>query len=110
MSQQLKLKEAPKIDFWLCGSVIALLTLGLVMVYSSSSAYAAKSFGDPEFFIRRQLMWCALGLGAIAFVLRVPTHIFSRRAGWFALFAVVCLHTVYTCVGVHSYTPISYWN
>ena len=101
MSQQLKLKEAPKIDLWLCGSVIALLTLGLVMVYSSSSAHAAKSFGDPEFFIRHQLMWCTLGLGGIALVLRVPTHIFSRRAGWFALFAVVlCAIVLIPGIGV----------
>ena len=101
MSEQMNLKQAPKLDPWLCGAVLTLLTLGLVMVYSSSSAYAGKLFGDPEYFIRRQLVWCGLGLGAIALILRVPTHVFSRRAGWFALIAVVlCALVLIPGIGV----------
>lgn len=101
MSASSETNQGFRHDFWLCLAVGILLTMGLVMVYSSSSAYAGKVFGDPEFFIRRQLVWCALGLGAIVAVVRVPTEIFSRRAGWFLLLALfLCALVLVPGVGV----------
>ena len=49
----------------LLSSVIILLMIGLVMVYSSSALIAGSSFHDSTYFLKRQLFYVGLGLGAI---------------------------------------------
>ena len=44
-------------------SVVGLVTLGMVMLFSTS-AFAQDSHGDPYYFLKRQLIWMVLGLGA----------------------------------------------
>ena len=51
--------------------VAALLGLGLVMVWSASSALAAESHGNPYYFLVKQLLWACLGLAAMLLVMRV---------------------------------------
>src|SRR3990170_933170 len=52
-------------DLWLFSTVLALLGLGVVMVYSSSAIVAAERFRDPYFFLKKQLSWGILGLVAL---------------------------------------------
>jgi len=52
-------------DLWLFGLVVALVSLGVVMVYSASAIIAADRFGDPYFFLRKQLFWAVLGMGCL---------------------------------------------
>ena len=49
-------------DVWLFGLVLALVSLGVVMVYSASAIIAAERFGDPYFFLKKQLFWAVLGM------------------------------------------------
>lgn len=60
-------RRAP--DYWLIIPVIALAGLGIVMVYSASSIVAGDRFGDPTFFLKRQVLWVLLGSAAL-----VVTH------------------------------------
>ena len=48
-------------DHVLSLTILSLLLIGFVMVYSSSAVYAMEEYGDPYFFIKRQAMWLALG-------------------------------------------------
>lgn len=52
-------------DTWLFGTAVALVSAGVVMIYSSSAIVAADKFGDPYFFLKRQLFWAALGFGCL---------------------------------------------
>ena len=52
-------------DLWLFSIVLALLGLGIVMVYSSSAIIAAERFRDPYFFMKKQLAFGILGLGVL---------------------------------------------
>jgi len=52
-------------DVWLFGLVLALVSLGVVMVYSASAILAADRFGDPFFFLKKQLFWAAIGGGCL---------------------------------------------
>ncbi len=52
-------------DLWLFGLVLALVSLGVVMVYSASAIIAADRFGDPLFFLKKQLFWAVLGMGCL---------------------------------------------
>lgn len=55
-------RVAGKIDSWLLILVLALLCIGLVMVYSSSSFVAAHTYGDASYFFQRQMFAVILGL------------------------------------------------
>jgi cell division protein FtsW len=58
-------------DMWLLAVVVALLSIGVVMVYSASAIVAADRFHDPYFFLKKQLFWALLGSGALLLALRV---------------------------------------
>ncbi|MBI2544731.1 MAG: FtsW/RodA/SpoVE family cell cycle protein [Candidatus Rokubacteria bacterium] len=52
-------------DMWLFGVVVALVSIGVVMVYSASALIAADRFRDPYFFLKKQLFWAVLGFGCL---------------------------------------------
>ncbi len=52
-------------DLILFAAVLALAGIGLVMVYSASSVVAFDRLDDSAYFLKRQAMWIALGLGAM---------------------------------------------
>lgn len=57
-----------------------LLALGVVMVYSSSAIYAREQYGDAAFFLKRHLIYLALGLVAAGAVLWLPAQQVRRWA------------------------------
>ena len=52
-------------DFGFLITVITLLVLGLLMVFSASYPSAYYNFGNGFYFIKRQLIWAALGTAAM---------------------------------------------
>ncbi|HET8577550.1 MAG TPA: putative lipid II flippase FtsW, partial [Methylomirabilota bacterium] len=52
-------------DLWLFGVVVALVSVGVVMVYSASAIIAADRFHDPLFFLKKQLFWALVGMGCL---------------------------------------------
>ncbi|MFH1130960.1 MAG: putative lipid II flippase FtsW, partial [Pseudomonadota bacterium] len=50
------------LDLVLMGVTLGLLSLGLVMVYSSSAVHANAKYGDSFFFLRRDLVYVMVGL------------------------------------------------
>lgn len=53
-------------DFWIFICILVLLALGSIMVFSSSAAYAYTHMGgDTYFFLKKQLLWVAVGLVAM---------------------------------------------
>ena len=62
-------KRAP--DYWLALAVIALVGLGLVMVYSASAIVAQDRIGDSAFFFKRQAGWVLLGAAAAMIAQRI---------------------------------------
>ncbi len=60
--------------------VAVLLTLGIVMLFSTS-ALAPGSHGDPYFFVKRQLMWLAVGFVVCLIASRLDYH-FWQKSWW----------------------------
>jgi cell division protein FtsW len=86
-----------KTDWVLFGSILALVSFGLVMVYSASSVVARLRFGYSGYYIFRQLFWAAIAVGAMMFLKRADYRKLNS-AGWaFASLSVVVvlLVTVY---------------
>jgi cell division protein FtsW len=52
-----------------------LVAFGLVMVYSATSASAALSNGDPAFYLKRQVVYAALGLLLLFLAYRTPFRV-----------------------------------
>ncbi len=65
-------------DLWLFGVVLALVTLGIVMVYSASAIIAADRFGDPFFFLKKQFFWAFLGVACLWVAMRVDYRTLER--------------------------------
>ena len=67
-------------DMWLFGAALVLVSIGVVMVYSASAILAADRFGDPHYFLKRQLFWALLGLGGLWAALAVDYRVLERVA------------------------------
>lgn len=42
-------------------ATLLLVTIGVVMLFSTSSLYAREKYGDPNYLLKRQLIWLAVG-------------------------------------------------
>ncbi len=67
-------------DAFLLMLTAALLGLGLVLVYSASSVFAAQSYGDAEHFLSLQLKWAAVGALGMWLASRQKSELLERRA------------------------------
>ena len=50
-----------KIDIWLLGSILLLWGLGIFTLYVCSQNFAIRAFGNPLYFVKRQLLCSAVG-------------------------------------------------
>ena len=57
---------------------IVLFGFGLVMIFSSSMVYANDRFHDPYFFIKKQIVFGIVGLGAMIVVSQIPYAFFVK--------------------------------
>ncbi len=57
-----------------------LVVTGIVMVYSTSAIYAKEFYGDPSFFLKRHLMYLAVGLLLSGWVLTVDSQKIRKYA------------------------------
>jgi len=98
----------------------ALVSLGLVMVYSASGARAgletrrivaeAQQLPEESFefhhsgaYLKRQAMWTVAGLAMLALMMRVPIAVLEKWAPWILLACLVALlAVVVTPLGVTS--------
>jgi cell division protein FtsW len=71
-------RVAGKIDSWLMMIVLALLCIGLIMVYSASSFLAAANYGDPSYFFQRQLLSALFGIIAMLITMRIDYRYWRR--------------------------------
>ncbi len=55
-------------DPWVLLAALALACLGLVMVYSASSALALKRYGEASYFLQRQVFHLLAGLALMTFL------------------------------------------
>jgi cell division protein FtsW len=70
-----------KPDLILLLATLLLVTIGTVMVYSSSSILAMERFRDGQFFLKKQLFFVCLGLGIMGLATRIPYYKL-RRLAW----------------------------
>src|SRR4026209_2173219 len=70
-------------DLWMAAAAIGLLFFGVVMVYSASGGER-----DTEQYLITQVQWAGLALLAMAVLMRVDYHFYSRPAFVYGFFLV----------------------
>ncbi len=79
------------LDFPLLAGCLALLGLGFVMVTSASSEVAAAQSDNSLYYMIRQLIYLAIGLGIGGIILLVPVASWQRHSGKLLIAAIVLL-------------------
>ena len=69
------------LDTWLLIAVLSLVTIGTVMIYSASSAWAQAKFVDSNVIFKRQFIRVVLGLSLMFLVTKIDYH-------WYRPFAI----------------------
>lgn len=70
---------------------MALLGLGLVMVWSASSTLAQESHGNPYHFVVKQGLWACLGVSAMLAVMRIDYRRLRQPAVVYGVLGVTSL-------------------
>ncbi|AWB45366.1 stage V sporulation protein E [Paenibacillus sp. CAA11] len=73
-----KVRRAP--DIWLLISILSLLVIGMVMVYSAGSVLGYHDYGDSFYFLKRQLLFAVLGLVAMFFAMNYDYRLLRKYA------------------------------
>lgn len=86
-------------DRLLLTSVLVLVLIGILMVFSSSFYYALQRFNDQYYFFKRELLWALIGLIGLGITSRI------RYQRWAAFSIPVLLITLGLLVAV-AFTPL----
>lgn len=68
--------------------ILILLMVSVVMVYSASSVVALTTYNDSAFFMKRQLLWVAVGLALMAVTMHLDHRFLSGQRVVIALVVV----------------------
>jgi cell division protein FtsW len=75
--------------------VTGLLTaIGIVMVFSASSAVAYTQYHDAGYYLKRELLWTAIGVAALVLGTRLDYTKLRPAAPWIFVLAIVLLAAV----------------
>jgi cell division protein FtsW len=80
-----------KSDRVLFSASLLLVCSSIVMVYSASAVIAFERFNQQYFFVTRQALWAALGLGLLAVIMRVDYRSYRNEPFIWGMLGVVGL-------------------
>src|SRR5450432_1341661 len=88
-------ETAGRYDLGLALAAIALASLGVIMVSSSSIAIADGQHVGPFYYLIRHLVFLSLGVGVCLAIMRIELDWFERNAFTLLLFSVILLLLVF---------------
>lgn len=91
-----------QIDYGIFYSVVLLLAVGVVMVYSASSYYAMFKNNDSMYFLKRQLVWAVLGMIVLCTTMSIDYHKIKKYTLWLMIGCVPLLLVVFLFPGVNG--------
>lgn len=83
-------------------TTLALIGIGLVMVFSSSAVTANVRYDDAYYFFKKQLMWSAIGLIAMIVIMKFNYYRIKGLAIPIMIITLVCLILVVTPLGIET--------
>lgn len=97
----MRLKKGPP-DFVLFITTLALIGIGLVMVFSSSAVTANIDYGDYYYFFKKQLQWALIGLVFMILAMKINLDKLKDLAIPLIIIAFICLIAVITPLGIDA--------
>ena len=76
----MRFKEDGPLDSWFLILVMALLTIGTIMMFSASYVYASYYRNDSFWFLKRQLIFATIGIIAMLLVSKVKLDFYKKHA------------------------------
>ena len=67
-------KNIGKVDFGVLYTILILLAIGVVMIYSASSFYSMFHYNDSMFYLKKQGIMAVIGLLAMFFMMNFDYH------------------------------------
>ena len=85
-NKKVKKNKMGKIDYKIFFTVLILVAIGVLRVFSASAYYALYTEGNLMFFMKKQLMWVPIGLIAMFIIMSIDYHVWKRFTvlGYFA--------------------------
>jgi cell division protein FtsW len=87
-------KPSMQYDISLLFSVLFLVGIGIVMVYSASSALALKKFGTSYYFLKKQTIFALLGIVILVISCHIPYHVFRSLTYPLLFLAIMLLFVI----------------
>ena len=78
-----------KVDSLLFALALGFIIFGVIMVFSASAPWALREFGDPNYVLKRDLVWAAISIFAMVLVSRIPYRTYRRYAYFLYLLAFI---------------------
>lgn len=86
-----------------------LLAIGLLMVLSASFVVSVENYGDPYYFVKRQLLWIAIGLVGMLLISCFPYRHLKRLSLVLLLLNYVFLVMIFVGFGTDLGTDAKRW-
>lgn len=96
------MKGKKPFDFILFITVLILLSLGLIMVFSASAPTAEKEYGNIYHYINRQLAFAAIGMVAMLFAANLDYHKYNKLFVWVLMGVSIVLLILVLIPGIGS--------
>lgn len=92
---------SPSRDFALASTVVLLLGLGLVTLYSGSSGFAERFFGNALYFVGKQALFVLIGLVAFLLAIWIPLDFLRKQMHVLVLGTIIlCILTFFPFIGL----------
>jgi len=102
MVPEVFMKDKKPFDFLLFVTVLILLSMGLIMVFSASAPTAEKEYGNIYYYIKRQLVFAAIGMVAMLLAANYDYHKIGRKTVWTLFLVSVVLLILVLIPGIGS--------
>ncbi len=95
MPERVDAVSSSQYDYALLTSALALVSLGLTMVFISSTVMANSQYQDPYFFVKRQTIYALVGVGVMVLGRSIDYHVYKRWVYWLLFLSLISLILVF---------------
>jgi cell division protein FtsW len=95
--KKLGLRKSEPVDFILFATILLLVCIGVVMVFSASSYSSSNNsaINNGLFYLKKQGLWAFIGLGCMIFAMKTDYHELRKYTKWVMVITVILLCVVF---------------